>query len=446
MNCARELWVLICRHWLCILLISQYHVRPVIFFNRNLPFERYALVIKILYLAFYELKMRLQDLRTLIVLIVGPPALLYIIGYAAAPLWEQGSFIQRFTVALVNNDQSLETRTVLNYLENSEQIDEIFEIRRGEYEQAIAWLEEDAVAAVIIIPPRFGEYLAYSRSATLEVIPNHRRPLQFAVVDAVLNSMSNLVTATYSGINTVYHYLRETGISREQLDARLGSAVIAFTLQSIGRTRVLQTVTLSPLNHLTPVEYYSVSLGLIFLLAGGMTAFRPAFMGKDVTLRLMAQGTGPLQLIMARFLSLALYLALPLTALFLLLSSLVETFRQGNPLYLAIIFIAVIAAAASLFIFITYLFSNVAVANLAALVIIIFMSLAGGSIIPLAYLPPWLEAVHLFSFNRWAAQGLYHALFIPGSPVEVMTSAAILTALTAVLLFLSSYLLKRKVR
>lgn len=402
---------------------------------------------KIFILTLYELKMRLQDRKTLLILAVTPLALALVIGFGTASLRERGSFIERFSIALVNQDHSIETRTVLNYLENDDTLDEIFDLKRCDYEEAIEQLQADAVSAVIVIPPHFGAELAYGRSTALEIIPNHRRPLQCTVVDAVLQSLAGLVTAAYSGINTVYYHLTEFGVTRESLNAELNQAVLAFTLQSLGRTQVLRTVTLSPLNHLTPLQYYAVSLGLIFLLLGGMITLRPAHNGgAEMARRLLARGASLLELVLARFIAMSVYLALPFIILFALLAIFEEGFRQGDPLSLLVVSTAAVASAAALFILISYLVSHATAANLVALFVIVFMSLAGGSIIPLVYLPPWLQALHLFSFNRWAAQGLYHAFFISGPAGAVYGSVAVLTAFTAVSLLFSVLLLKFRLR
>ena len=86
---------------------------------------------KIFILTLYELKMRLQDRKTLLILAVTAGA------YPGNRVWhsfprERGSFIERFSIVLIQ-DHSIETRTVLNYLENDDTLDEIFDLKRCDY-------------------------------------------------------------------------------------------------------------------------------------------------------------------------------------------------------------------------------------------------------------------------------------------------------------------------
>jgi ABC-2 type transport system permease protein len=406
-------------------------------------------MIKLLFLFWYDLKNKLNDTRAVIIMALVPFLMILLVGYAAVPLLRSHSLVEQFSVALVNQDNSLETRTMINHLESSEELSGLFLMEKVDYAEAMDLLTRNRVAAVIVIPPGFGESIAMGKNRPLELTGNQRRPLQSSLVRVVLQSAADLVTAAQSGVNTVYYYLRQAHVSGAELDRSLNQSIMSFMLSSLGRTRVLQTVHVSSLANLSPLEYYSVSFALLFLMLTGMISLKSTVTESEdgVVRRLLAQGVRPLQVVSARFFSLTLVLAVQFSLLLLLLVFFVDGYFRGQLFHLVLASAAAVAAAAGLLLLLACCTSNVTALNMLGFTLIAGMAITGGGIVPLAYLPEWLRPLQQLSFNKWAAQGLYQALFGTVSGLEwALGSTIILTATAVFSLCLSATVLKWKMR
>lgn len=71
----------------------------------------------------------------------------------------------------------------------------------------------------------------------------------------------------------------------------------------------------------------------------------------------------------------------------------------------------------------------------AALLSLLLSAIASGNIVPLVYLPGWMEPISLFLINRWILDGLLSLNFgtVPVLPFIILTSYSLILLFVLVL-------------
>ncbi|MDK2934584.1 MAG: linearmycin/streptolysin transport system permease protein, partial [Clostridiales bacterium] len=105
-------------------------------------------------------------------MLLTPLLLIFLISYAISPLFYTNAYIEKFKIALVDRENSLETRTLINHFEKSDALKNLTEIIHTDYEQALKLIHKDEVAAVIVIPEHFSEDVAVGKNTPVTVIGN----------------------------------------------------------------------------------------------------------------------------------------------------------------------------------------------------------------------------------------------------------------------------------
>lgn len=369
----------------------------------------------ILLVAWYELKAHLRGGRTLALLLLLPPLLIALVAYGLAPRLGSGRYLEPFLVAVVDRDNSPETRTLIHHLTTAPGIRRLATVEKVEQGRAMALLAENQVAAVLIIPEGFVSKMARGENLPVTVLGNPARPLETALVRNLMESSAALVTAAQSGINTVLFYADEAEVSDDEWRRLYGQALVDFGLQSLGRNQVFRYQTVSATGPASPVAYYGVALGVTGALFAGMAGlWDRKGEGRGLFLRLRAAGISPGGVLLARFLVLVALQALQLALTAGVVVALGAWQLAGAAwAWVGLLLLAVMAANASLLLLVSVAAPSPDAANLIALGALAMGALAGGAILPAPYLPPFLRAVGELTVSRWAIEGLLSALFAP---------------------------------
>jgi ABC-2 type transport system permease protein len=401
----------------------------------------------IITMIWFDLKKYFQDKKTVVIMLLTPLLLIFLISYAISPLFYTNAYIEKFKIALVDRENSLETRTLINHFEKSDALKNLTEIIHTDYEQALKLIHKDEVAAVIVIPEHFSEDVAVGKNTPVTVIGNKNKPIQSQIIRAMMNSAADLVTAAQSGVNTIWDFLYQAGAPQEKLNRWFNKSVMEFSLKSLGRNQVFKKKVVSPIADITPFEYYSISIIVIFMLLNGISGLRLLIEEKqsEVLKRVISKGMSIRKIALAKFISLFLFQLIQSFMIFGIMIVVADRYLRGNGISAVIMLVMIIAATSSFMILIASCMYDIFLADLIAYISIFVMAFIGGGIIPLTYLPGSIESVSLFSINKWAIQGLIYSVF--WNRIDMVIGAAtILGILSFVFIFSSFLALARTVR
>lgn len=402
---------------------------------------------KIAALVIYDLKKTLQDYQSLLFMLFFPLVILLIIVFATASLFQNEAMIEPFQLVLVNEDDTLATRMIVSHFEEAEELEGFAEVVHADYDQALNLLAENKAAAAIIIPEGFSADLERGQNTPIEVVGNHQRPLQALLVRTMMQSGTNLVTAAQSGVNTIYHFMREAGASSEILNETFQNAVWDMALHSLGRGKIFEQRTVSALENVSLLVYYALSFVLIFLLFGGLLGLKAFVEERENRLinRLIVQGVRSSHILVAKWLSVCFVMLLQLSLLTIPFLWVLGDLFQGSYALTALVFISYMAAVSALMLMIAVLAKSLYMANVAAFTLLGFTVLIGGSLIPLIYLPNWAATASVFSIHRWATDGLLASMFT-NVDVIALQSVGVLSVFTVCFLLIAHVMFKLRLR
>lgn len=360
------------------------------------------------------------------------------IGFALQPLFAAKPFVDPFAVAVVDNDQSLETRMIIQQLAADEEFSKVVQFRNMDIEEGLAQLKADQVAAMVVIPENFAGNLRAGRNLPFEVVGNPQRPLEYGLFLATMESGAGLISAAQSGVNTVHHFLRGQ-VTAAVLDEEVNKAIVAFTLQSLGRGQVFKATKLTGTGSFTLTEYYIAAGSVILIFLMGLyllTALRQEH-AAGLEKRLFSRGVGAGTKIAAKFITLFSGFCLLQVALLVLYLAALGGRVTGSWPGLAVVMVASAASAAMFFTFISSLrlppFGELAAAGVFSALLMVL----GGNLLPLSFLPQWLGVLSRGALTYWMREGYLHGAFIY-EPSLLLTSVGVMAGATLLLLAASA--------
>jgi len=115
--------------------------------------------------------------------------------------------------------------------------------------------------------------------------------------------------------------------------------------------------------------------------------------------------------------------------------------KWGDPLALSLIAASTVAAATGLSVFIAAVAKTVRAASGLGQLFIQAMAAVGGSFIPVAQVPAWMQPLHYASVNGWAIDGIL-AVMRGSGVVPILPNVAALLAIAGVFFAFGSWRLR----
>lgn len=387
-----------------------------------------------------DIKLFLKDWKACLLLLAAPFLFICFFTYALSPYLNQSDFIEPFSIALVDQEDTVQTRML------ARQLDELTifkEALRVDEDAARKLLSENKVAAVVMIPPDFSGSIAVGENKPVTVIGNTSMPLQSFVVKNLIQSAANLVSAAQSAINTIYEYNQEAGVKGSQLDKQFSDSTMKFFLEALSRNEIFTEVEADSPFDLTPVEYFTAALMVIFVMFAGMPGMKMLVSERStgITRRLMASPVKTWQIVLSKLLVSFLLAVAQFSVIIVLTSLFFKAYWGAPPGSILLLFGALIFAVSAWSVFISTLAVTPASADIMGNLGILLMAVIGGSIYPLSSMPEVVRQASRFTINRWAMDG-FMVLFSGNEAMRIEPYAAVLAIMGVALALLSVGMMK----
>jgi len=387
-----------------------------------------------------DIRLFLKDWKACVLLLAAPILFIAFFTFALTPLMDKSSFVEPFPIALVD----LENTTQIRMLENQLKEISIFsEIRRMDEKAAMQELSEQSVGGIIIIPPDFTNSVSLGENKPVTVIGSSAMPLQAYIVKNTVQSAANLVSAAQSAIITIYHYDHEAGLSEAQIDERYNNAVMEYFLGALARKEIFLRVDRQSGYDLTPAEYFTAALIVVFMMFAGMPGMKMLVSERSlgITGRLYAAPVGIWKVVLSKMVVSVLLLVLQFGSIIVITSKLFNNYWGAPVRNILLLFGAIILAVSAWSLFAAAVSSSPASADMIGNLGILLMAVAGGSIYPLSSMPPIIRKLSTLTINRWAMDG-FMVLFSGNDALSVAPYATVLALMGFVLLAASVLIMK----
>jgi len=382
-----------------------------------------------------DMRLFFGDWKTVLLLVAMPFLFICFFTYALAPHIGKSGFVEPFKIALVDCEDSAQTRILSRQLEEIR----IFSgIERVSEDRAKELISQNKAAAAIVIPEGFSESVLHGENKPVTVIGNRAMPLESFIVKSLMQSAANLVSAGQSAINTVYCFGKKAGLEEDELEREFNESVKEMFLNALGRNQIFSRAAHLPIYDLSPAEYFTSALVAVFLMFAGMPAMKMFVMEKSSGLskRLRASPVSACWVILSKF---AVALSVSLIQFLIIIFSTYIAFGNywGAPAVNILLLLAgILFAVASWAVFVASVCRTPAAVDAVGNLGILLMAVAGGSIYPLSSMPSFVRVLSKATINRWAMEG-FMILFSGDRAAGVTEQVAALLAIGAGFLALS---------
>lgn len=409
-------------------------------------------MLKILQIAWKDIRLNFRDSSALLIAIAAPFGMTLIMGWA----FGGGSQFAAVPVGLVNLDQGSLGHIYEDVLFSDELKEMIVPTMFSDSDEAEIVLEQDELAAVIVLPQDLSESItdpsrlseSSPAKAAIQIIGNPLRPISTQIIEAIVETINLRVNSGIISSRLVIETLiQEGGLSPEQIlqqaapqlispDWSESSASFQITLR-----KIQQEETAAGFDWLS---YMAPSMAILFISFSMSTCARGFLVEREegTLQRLLIAPRRPIQILTGKMLGTFLT-GLIQVFILILASRFFLGIRWGNPILLVIFTICVISALSGWGILIATLSQNSGqAAGIGMAVNLTFAALAG-NFVPRAAYPQWLQQASFITPNAWGIEG-YTKLIAGNAQSDVITGALVLFAMAAILLSISSLFFTRQ--
>jgi ABC-2 type transport system permease protein len=387
-----------------------------------------------------DLTITVRDRASLGILIVMPMVLIVILSSALGNL---ASNLGKTPVAIVNLDKGAVGAKVTDGFFTDTQLTDLFLAQRmHDPAQAAALVANGDLAGALVVPADFSRRLDTGRPSVLTLYIDPGREIAGTVFRSVAESLSTRVSAASTAARTSAYYVAGLRVP----DPTFVGGVIGNAVQSASATGALtavsvQETTAAQGKQLSSLSYYSGAMSVMFLMFGAMFgAFSLVRERDNWTLpRMLMTPTPRVQILGGKMLGVFMVGAAQFMVLYGFTNAL--GVRWGDPFALALVAASTVGAATGLSVFIAAVAKTVRSVSGIAQMLIQFMAAVGGSFIPVAQFPAWMQPLHYASVNGWAIDAIL-AIMNGGHVLAVLPNVAALLGIAAAFFAIGAWRLR----
>ena len=421
-----------------------------------------------------DLKRVLRDKKALAIILVMPIILMTILGFTVGKfMMDSSAWIGHVKIGIVNLDNRedlldrvIETFSAIGIEDNSSnrngleeindidlvkglldifEVDEIKSFMSYEIfneQDAMEKLETGELNSVVFIPKDFtyntllSLATPFTQRQEIEVIVNKNSQFSGRIVEEIVGGYTNVISTSINGKNSILEVGAELGVG-DSLYSEVQDAVSKLHAgNSILGIKIEDVATMRAINGM---QYYAVAQGMMFVLyvIGFFAKYALDEKHNHTHDRLILSNLSANKMLLSLGISSGIIVLLQIL-IFSIYSSLVFKISWGNPANVFILSVFVALATAGMTILISAInmrTSNAKISNMFDAVVVIILSVLGGSFVPLSGAPT-LERIGRLTPNGAAINGFLKIM--QGYGLKEIFPALIVLCLVFITCFMSS--------
>lgn len=398
-------------------------------------------------IAFKDLKTIVRDYKALAVIIAMPLVLMMILGAALGTMFEQGATISQFSIAVVDLDQGLVSKQLLETLE-SEELSQLISVHRVDSEQeARSLIDSGEVAAAVIVPAgastAMGAENSSEQTASIQVLVDPAEELRGSIVTGIVETFTEQYSAIYAGTSAAVEALLTELAKNITADIQsmpsyqepgldvvsLGNSIALEIGQRTTRSHSLLADSREDKSWVSALQYYSAAMTVMFSLYGAMRGVESILEERDnrTLMRLFSTRATKTDVMVGKMLGILLTCLLQMTVLIMVTRLAFRVDWGASPLGVVVITLAVAVAATGFMVFLGSLAQTRKTATALQNVGVQLVAFLSGCTFPVFSFPRVLRSIAEFNFCWWGLKS-YMTLMLGGSFAAVAHWALLISA------------------
>jgi ABC-2 type transport system permease protein len=410
---------------------------------------------KILLIGWKDVVLAFRDRAALILMLAAPFVLTVGLGMVTGRLsGNSSSGLSNIPIVLVNQDSGQIGSSLVDVFQSTDLAEIVTAQILDDPAQARQLVDEDTVAAAIVIPPGFSASIipedetgASLAPVELELYANPSRLTSVGVINTILEEFVGRVEiARVGGLVAVTELVRSGRIQAQdaaQAAAQIGAAQAGETQESPAITLKNVTAGSQPVTF-DILAYMAPGMALMFLMFtvsnGGRTLL--AEQSQGTLPRLLVSPISTAQVLGGKVFG--IYLTGVAQMLILIVAStLLFSLKWGDLLGVLVLVLAAVVGAVGWGMLITALAKTPGQVSSIGSALMLIFGILGGSFISLESMPSWLQLVSKITPNAWGLNG-FTTLALGGGLSQILEPVSALIVMGAVLFTAAVVLINRR--
>ena len=342
-----------------------------------------------------DIKLIFSDRRMLIVLgmlvIAAVTGLLFAKPYSASP---------KVRFGVVNDDGSQYSRMLIEYFRSSEGFSSYITLTEGSEAELSRMLQNNEIDLYLCIPAEFASRLMAIDNLPIRVYIDSSDTTKAVLYKNLLKSYGSYISSVQVNAQAVYDLMKQEGFSEDEVSDVNYSLSYDLIFTALGKDDFFEQVELERIEGVSLVNYYVSSAIVLAVLYTGLLAGLSFLrdIKSSASLRLITMGKGILRQYAARLMSYMLICGTVFTVLVTALSI------SGNMDYGigSILFVLTgLLVSCAVFMAAACFTGTVAGYSIFSNMAVLLLTVVGGGIIPVMYLPETIVKIARFTPNYW---------------------------------------------
>ena len=328
-----------------------------------------------------DLKCIFSDKRTLILL--GVLFVTAIIGIIFSVSSETEPAIK---LGIVDEDDSEYSRLLVTYFDENKDFSSYISVVRKDRKDMEESFDKGQIDAYVVIPKDFADNLKKIQNETITAVINSSDTSKTVLLTNLLNAYSAYISGVEINCQALVDVMWEEGYESSYRSDVNYSTSIDLVFTALDKSSYFKRIGIDRFNGISLINYYLYSAIVMIILYGGMFAGMNALkerLGKAGE-RLKSLGASGVGIFLSKTAAYSIFLTLCVV----ILTFILNVFgRIEIPLLTFLVLIPIIIGSVMMFIVISHLTNSVKSYTIVTNMLILLMTIAGGGIIPIMYLP-----------------------------------------------------------
>jgi len=327
-------------------------------------------------------------------------AVLLVMAVVAVLFGKSNSLTPRISMGVADHDASEYSELLISYFKENTVFNSYIEIVADEEEALKKSFLEGELDMYLVIPEDFAANLIRINNVSMKAVINSSDTTKAVIYRNLLESYSGYITSVEAGCQTLYDIMTAEGYDTDKIDSENIAVSYDLIFTALGKDTFFEREYIERFEGISSVNYYIYSLIMLLVLYigafAGLSALRERLGSSQK--RLATIGLSPVRIKLSKAAAYTLVCGTIMgLALFLVNTFSKVRFGTGTVLFV----IAAIFAGCLLFSIFGSLFKSVGSYIITANMLILLLTVAGGGIIPIMYLPEAMAKVARFTPNYW---------------------------------------------
>lgn len=308
--------------------------------------------------------------------------------------------VSKIQFALTNSDNSPYSKLLIEYFKESESFSSYINVVEGVKEELLEQFHQSQFDVYLEIPENFANNLMILEHKPVKVLINAKDPVKAVLIKNLLESYETYISAVEINCVGLYEVMSLSGMEQDLINKKNYEISLDLIFTALGKETFFQYQEVSDYPSTSVTDYYFYALLIMAISYGALYVGYQMMKEKNQSTfsRLHTIGLGTYVIVLEKVLFSAFLLFLPAVTGYLISVSV-----TGNTLHLKLILVIFLTVLfyISLAIFLSSIFRNMQNYMIAGNLMYFLLSIIGGGIIPIQYLPKVLKELSKFTPNYW---------------------------------------------